>query len=158
MIDSNQCRFYNKPTNIKFKVVKKNVLSAFFRTIKEVLMARLCINGIEPSKLLQHEEFTGILYAQHILSGRWKFLIIWFLKEKPYRFGEIKKILSDVSQSSLTKQLRELESDGLIKRKIFPEVPPKVEYSLTEKGKKLIPILINLEQLGRVFNEDYKEQ
>lgn len=114
-------------------------------------MGRLCLNGIEPDKLLQYEEFAGIIYAQHVLSGRWKFLIMWFLKDRAHRFGEIKNFLTEISQSSLTKQLRELEADGLIKREVFPEVPPKVEYSLTNKGEKLVPILMMLEKFGKEF-------
>ncbi|WP_342605786.1 winged helix-turn-helix transcriptional regulator [Peribacillus sp. FSL E2-0159] len=91
----------------------------------------------------------GVVYVQHILSWRWKLLILLFLKDKAYCFGEIKNILNEISQGSLTKQLRKLEADGLIKREVFPEVPPKVEYSLTDKGEKLIPIMTMLEQFGQ---------
>lgn len=78
---------------------------------------------------------------------------LWFLKTKERRYSEIKAFLWDISQGSLTKQLRELESDGLIKREVFPEVPPRVEYSLTTKGREFIPILDMMENFGKKFGE-----
>lgn len=80
-------------------------------------------------------------------------LIIWFLKTKERRYTEIKVFLWDISQGSLTKQLRELETDGLINREVFPEVPPRVEYSLTSKGREVIPILDMMEDFGKKFEE-----
>ncbi len=88
-----------------------------------------------------------------MLSGRWKYIILWFLKTKERRYSEIKAFLWDISQGSLTKQLRELETDGLIKREVFPEVPPRVEYSLTTKGREFIPILDMMENFGKKFGE-----
>lgn len=98
-------------------------------------------------------EIYGVAYAQTILSGRWKYLILWFLKSKERRYNEIKTFLGGISQGSLTKQLRELEADGLINRKIYPEVPPRVEYSLTSKGKELIPIINLMEEFGKKFGD-----
>ncbi|MES9804671.1 winged helix-turn-helix transcriptional regulator, partial [Priestia megaterium] len=80
-------------------------------------------------------------------------IILWFLKTKERRYSEIKAFLWDISQGSLTKQLRELETDGLIKREVFPEVPPRVEYSLTTKGREFIPILDMMENFGKKFGE-----
>lgn len=77
-----------------------------------------------------------------MVSGKWKALILYFLGEKgTKRFGEIKRFIKEISHKSLTSQLRELEEDGLVKRTVFAEVPPKVEYKLTEKGKSIVPIL-----------------
>jgi len=77
-----------------------------------------------------------------VIGGKWKPLILYFLGENgTQRFGEIKTYLSKVSHKSLTNQLKELEKEGVISRKVFPEVPPKVEYTLTEKGESLMPIL-----------------
>jgi DNA-binding HxlR family transcriptional regulator len=76
-----------------------------------------------------------------IIGGKWKTLIIWHLGENTMRFNELKRKLPRVSQKMLTQQLRSLEGSGLINRKIYQEVPPKVEYSLTEYGKSLLPIL-----------------
>ncbi|MED1811074.1 winged helix-turn-helix transcriptional regulator, partial [Bacillus subtilis] len=75
------------------------------------------------------------------------------LKTKERSYSEIKAFLWDISQGSLTKQLRELETDGLIKREVFPEVPPRVEYSLTSKGEALIPIIDLMEEFGKKFGE-----
>ena len=79
----------------------------------------------------------------NMIGGKWKPLILYFLfQNKVERFGAIKGFIGDViSQKTLTKQLRELEIGGLIGRKIYPEVPPKVEYTITEKGESLMPIL-----------------
>lgn len=79
---------------------------------------------------------------QSLISGKWKILIIWYIAVyEVQRFGELLRQLDGITQSTLTKQLRELESDGLIFRKVYPQVPPKVEYSLTPLGKSFIPIL-----------------
>lgn len=77
-----------------------------------------------------------------IIGGKYKATILYLLgDEGTKRFGELKSFLSDVSHKTLTNQLRELEEDGLVQRKVYPQVPPKVEYSLTEKGKSLGAIL-----------------
>lgn len=79
---------------------------------------------------------------QSVLTGKWKILILWYISTyQKQRFGELRRRLGDITQSTLTKQLRELESDGFIQRYIYQEIPPKVEYSLTELGKSFIPIL-----------------
>jgi DNA-binding HxlR family transcriptional regulator len=76
-----------------------------------------------------------------VIGGKWKPLILWHLGDSVMRFGELQKSLPGVNAKMLTKQLRELEEDGVIRRKVYPEVPPRVEYSITEFGKTLIPIL-----------------
>lgn len=79
---------------------------------------------------------------QAVLSGKWKILILWYIAfYKVQRFGELQRRLDGITQSTLTKQLRELEVDGFIHREIYKEVPPKVEYTLTELGKSFIPVL-----------------
>ena len=79
---------------------------------------------------------------QAILGGKWKIIILWYIAfYKVQRFGELMRRLDGITQSSLTKQLRELESDGFLRRKIYKEIPPKVEYSLTELGQSFTPIL-----------------
>ncbi len=79
--------------------------------------------------------------ALDVIGGKWKPLILWALGEEVMRFGELQKALPGVNTKMLTKQLRELEEDGIIRRKIYPEVPPRVEYTITEFGKTLIPLL-----------------
>ena len=79
---------------------------------------------------------------QSVIGGKWKILILWYVTfYKVQRFGELVRRLDGITQSTLTKQLRELESDGFIHREIYKEIPPKVEYSLTEFGESFIPVL-----------------
>ncbi len=87
----------------------------------------------------------------NMLSGKWKLLIIKELLFGKKRFSELKKAMPDISQKMLTKQLRELEQYGLIERKVYPEIPPKVEYSLTPLGESLKLVLDTLHHWG----EDY---
>jgi len=76
-----------------------------------------------------------------IVGGKWKCLILWHLHEGTMRFKELERLVPGVSQKMLTQQLKEMEKDGLLTKKVYPEVPPRVEYSLTERGHSLFPIL-----------------
>jgi DNA-binding HxlR family transcriptional regulator len=79
--------------------------------------------------------------ALDVIGGKWKPLILWALGDEVMRFGELQKALPGVNTKMLTKQLRELEEDGVLRRKIYPEIPPRVEYTITDFGKTLLPIL-----------------
>lgn len=79
--------------------------------------------------------------ALDVIGGKWKPLILWALGDAVLRFNELQKAIPGVNTKMLTKQLRELEEDGVIKRTVYPEVPPRVEYRITDFGKTLIPIL-----------------
>lgn len=83
-----------------------------------------------------------------LIGGKWKSLILWHLAENTLRFSELRKALPQVTQKMLTQQLRELEDCGLVKRFVYTQVPPKVEYSLTDAGRSLLPILSSLCQWG----------
>jgi len=84
-----------------------------------------------------------------LIGGKWKVLILWYLKESNIlRFGELKKLIPGIIQKMLTQQLRELERDKIINRKIYTQVPPKVEYSLTKYGKTLEKCLDVLHEWG----------
>ena len=109
----------------------------------------------EIENIKKNNRICGINYTQKIFAGKWKITIIWFLKNEARRYSEIKKFLLNISQGSLTKQLRELGEDGIVGRKVYPEVPPRVEYFLTEKGKKLIPVLDTMEEFGNFYVEEY---
>ncbi|SDW82545.1 transcriptional regulator, HxlR family [Litoreibacter albidus] len=85
------------------------------------------------------------------ISGKWKGLIIFHLLEETLRFSELSRRVGSVTQRSLTKQLRELEADGIVDRKVYPVVPPRVEYSLTEKGAQLRDVIEALRGWGQVF-------
>jgi DNA-binding HxlR family transcriptional regulator len=76
-----------------------------------------------------------------IIGGKWKILILYMICNDINRFGKMGMVIKGISKQMLTTQLRELEVDGILERKIYPEIPPRVEYFLTEKGKSLIPIL-----------------
>jgi DNA-binding HxlR family transcriptional regulator len=79
----------------------------------------------------------GIGPAFEVIGGKWKALILWELHGQPRRFGELKRLLGDISEKMLIQQLREMETDGLVHREVFPEVPPRVEYSATALGASL---------------------
>lgn len=89
--------------------------------------------------------------AQKLLTGKWTLLILYNLSEKTMRFGELLKVLPNLTQSTLTKQLRMMEGNGLIERRIYNQIPPKVEYSLSPLGVKFQPVLNALE----VWGEEY---
>ena len=79
---------------------------------------------------------------QAVIGGKWKILILWYVAHyKVQRFGELKRRLAGITQSTLTKQLRELGADGFLHREIYQEIPPRVEYSLTEFGQSFVPVL-----------------
>ncbi|MEM7742234.1 MAG: helix-turn-helix domain-containing protein [Pseudomonadota bacterium] len=82
------------------------------------------------------------------IAGKWKGLIIYHLMEETLRFNELMRRVATVTQRSLTKQLRELEADGIVNRKVFAVVPPRVEYSLTEKGESLRAVIVALRAWG----------
>ncbi|MEU3960207.1 helix-turn-helix domain-containing protein [Streptomyces buecherae] len=79
----------------------------------------------------------GLDAAVDVIDGKWKVLILWALHDQPRRFGETKRMLPGISEKVLAQQLRELEADGVVHREVYEEVPPKVEYSLTDSGLAL---------------------
>ena len=93
----------------------------------------------------------------NILSGKWKLRILWNLYiKKVVRFNELQRNLGNITTKTLTEQLRELEDKKIIKRTIYPEIPPKVEYSLTETGHSLKPILESMDKWGVNYREKTK--
>lgn len=86
-----------------------------------------------------------------LIGGKYKALILWFLTEGTLRYGELQKKIPAATPKMLTQQLRELEADALIARTVYPVVPPKVEYRLTDLGKTLIPILESMYQWGEAY-------
>ena len=83
-----------------------------------------------------------------LIGGKYKALILWHLSETPLRFSELHKAISNATAKMLTQQLREMEAQNLIHREVFPIIPPKVEYSLTELGRSLLPILVAMRDWG----------
>ena len=96
-----------------------------------------------------HKKSCPVSNALKILGGKWKINIIFHLSQKTTRFGELRRLLGNITQQMLSKQLREMERDKLIIRKVYDIVPPKVEYSLTELGKSSLPILNSLHHWGK---------
>lgn len=91
--------------------------------------------------------------AIEIIGGKWKMPLVWSLKDGPKRYGELKRHLNNITHKMLTQQLRELEESEIISRKVFQEIPPKVEYNLTLLGKSVIPVIDLISDWG----EEYKE-
>lgn len=91
--------------------------------------------------------------ANVVMQGKWKFAIIHFLSQKTMRFGELHRALPNIRQGYLTQKLRELENDGLVHREVYKEVPPRVEYSLTDIGREFLPVTQAMEKWGKKYNE-----
>lgn len=90
-----------------------------------------------------------------VIGGKWKMLVLWHLgKGGTKRFGELKSLIPGITQRMLVNQLRELEEDQIVHREVYPVVPPKVEYSLTEQGKSLMPILDSMYEWGKNYIEN----
>jgi DNA-binding HxlR family transcriptional regulator len=87
--------------------------------------------------------------AVDVFGGKWKALILWWLQERTWRFAELRRQIPGITEKMLTRQLRELERDGIVERRVYPTVPPKVEYSLTEYGRSLKRALRALCDWGR---------
>ncbi|MDB5977171.1 MAG: ydeP [Nevskia sp.] len=90
----------------------------------------------------------------NLIGGKWKGMLLYHLLDGTLRFNELRRRLPQVTQRTLTKQLRELESDGLIHRQVYAEVPPKVEYSLTPLGESLRPIVLALKRWGENYLQE----
>ncbi|RYG33740.1 transcriptional regulator [bacterium] len=88
------------------------------------------------------------------IAGRWKVMILYYLFEREHRFNELNRLLRGVSARTLTNQLREMEDQGLVLRRDYGENPPKVEYSLTELGCSLKPVLLAMDQWGKSHEEN----
>ncbi|MBP1969372.1 DNA-binding HxlR family transcriptional regulator [Virgibacillus natechei] len=94
-----------------------------------------------------------------VIGGKWKMLILWHLgKVGTQRFNALKRLMPGITQRMLVNQLRELESDFIIHREVYPVVPPKVEYSLTDRGKSLMPILESMYSWGMEYKTFVEEQ
>lgn len=90
----------------------------------------------------------GMSVAIDVVGGKWRLHLMWVLADGPRRFGEIRRLLGGVSEKVLTENLRHLETSGVVHREVFPEIPPRVEYSLTSLGAELAAALRPLEEWG----------
>jgi DNA-binding HxlR family transcriptional regulator len=98
---------------------------------------------------------TSFGYTLSVIGGKWKMLILYLLAEnQPVRFNNMKRRIGAITFKTLSSQLKELEADGMVKRKEYPQIPPKVEYSLTPKGESLLPLLEQLCEWGEKNRTD----
>lgn len=93
-----------------------------------------------------------------LIGSKWKLLILRNLLQRPWRFNELRKNLEGISQKVLTDSLRSMEDDGIITRTVYPEVPPRVEYALSELGESMRPIIKAMEQWGSAYKSTIKEK
>jgi len=105
------------------------------------------MNGLN-DKNLQNCPVTATM---GVIGGKWKLLILYLIYNDVNRFGKMGMLLKDISKQMLTTQLRELENDGIIERKIYPEIPPRVEYFITSKGQSLMPIIDLMRDWGNEY-------
>ncbi len=117
------------------------------------------VGGIRLSRLKDKTFHCEKELTLSIIGGKWKMLILWHLgKEGTKRFSEIKALMPTITQRMLVNQLRELEEDKIVERKVYPVVPPKVEYSLTAQGVTLMPILDSMYEWGKNYVEGTLEK
>lgn len=106
------------------------------------------------NELLFDTKNCPIARVSKVFQGKWTMVILYILSEGTLRFGEIKRKLPDVTDANLTKDLRLLESYGVIHREVYPVVPPKVEYSLTDMGKDFLPILDSINKWAEKYTAE----
>lgn len=107
---------------------------------------------MESSAKASAERKCPIETVIQVLGGKWKPLILWHLLDSAKRFNELEKLIPEVTQKMLAQHLRELENDRLVTRTIYPSVPPKVEYALSEYGKTMVPVLEVMCEWGETHN------
>ena len=137
--------------DIKREVFPDNKSNAASKRENKGCSQALGENAGEPNQYI-----CGVAVSLEIIGGKWKGVILWHLCHKTLRFSQLRRRLQGVTQKMLTQQLRELERDGLVNRKVFAEVPPRVEYSLTDLGRTLEPTLRQLCEWGRAYHDDYR--
>ncbi len=123
------------------------------------------MNEIRPQNGGKRESATGQSHANtcpmevtlEIVGGKWKGMILYHLRHQTLRFNELRRRMPGVTQRMLTRQLRELEVDHIVRRKVYREIPPKVEYSLSELGRTLTPALCELEKWGVAYMDQVGE-
>ena len=93
-----------------------------------------------------------------LIGSKWKLLILRNLLARPWRFNELKRDLAGISQKVLTDSLRSMEADGIITRTVYPEVPPRVEYALSELGESMRPVIKSMEEWGTAYKQNNQEE
>lgn len=110
----------------------------------------MIIKGKKYKYRLHNEEFHCALdVCMRYIGGKWKAVVLWYLRKEKKRFGELKAHIPDITDKMLSLQLKALEEDGFVARTVYAEIPPRVEYALTEQGKSLIPVVEAMAAWGR---------
>ena len=108
------------------------------------------INGKQYNIAIGSRKYhCAVSVTMELIGGKWKAVVLWYLRKRTRRFAELRHDIPDITEKMLTKQLRELERDGIVRRRVFPEVPPRVEYSLTRYGKSVLPMIESIGAWGR---------
>lgn len=102
-----------------------------------------------------HVYHCALDVTMELVGGKWKTIVLWYLRKDKKRFSELRKLIPGITEKMLSLQLRQLEKDGFVSRKVFPEVPPRVEYTLTAHGKTLLPLLEEIAKWGRMVGKKY---
>lgn len=110
--------------------------------------------------MLTKEEMPACPVATTValIGSKWKLLILRNLLARPWRFNELKRDLTGISQKMLTDSLRSMEADGIITRTVYPEVPPRVEYALSELGESMRPVIRSMEEWGKAYKQNNQEE
>jgi DNA-binding HxlR family transcriptional regulator len=110
----------------------------------------MIIDNEEKVIVLNGQEFHCAMdVTMNFIGGKWKTVVLWYLRNDRKRFSELRRLIPNITEKMLSLQLKNLESDGIVGRKLYPEVPPRVEYFLTDFGKSLIPMLEEIAKWGR---------
>lgn len=99
--------------------------------------------------------YNPVEFALNFIGGKWKIPILWRLRERDWRYGELRSDIQGITTKMLTQQLRELEADGFVTRTVYPVIPPRVDYALTERGRSALPIIDALRMWGLDLMKDY---
>ena len=114
----------------------------------------MLIDNKEKVFVLEGKEYHCAMdITMDYIGGKWKTVVLWYLRKDKKRFSELRKLIPNITEKMLSLQLKDLETDGIVKRKIYPEVPPKVEYYLTDFGKTLVPMLEEIAKWGHRLAE-----
>lgn len=129
-------------------------MKAYIKIVRTLLIGTIRKDSVnmgmaEYKGKVKNIQDTPFGYTLSVIGGKWKMVIIYLLAEnRPVRFNELKRQIGAITYKTLSSQLKELEADGMVKRKEYPQVPPKVEYSLTDKAETLLPVLEELCEWG----------
>ena len=110
----------------------------------------MLIEGKKYKYRMNNQEFHCAMdVTMHYIGGKWKTVVLWYLRDGKMRYNELKQRIPDITDKMLSLQLKALQEDGIVKRVVYPEVPPRVEYELTEEGITIMPVIEAIAKWGR---------